>query len=398
MEKEFQHGSFTLESQFAMAQTSSIFDVDLSTNQRSSPLPTAMTRIHPGIQDQEQDLIDVVGYTPESAQSKTNRPLLGRPPAKRKLQMGESASKLIQDVENILDFKTPSPPKQRKKVVRSSPKGQKSPLEKSRYETSLGLLTKRFVSLLRAAPDGILDLNKAAEQLSVQKRRIYDITNVLEGIKLISKRHKNNIEWKGASSCVSDFTGSSISAEAVNLHSDVADLEIQEKRLDELLRNASLQLKMLTEDPENKRYAYVTYHDIRSIKSFEDQTVIAIKAPPETKLEVPDPREGIQIWLKSTRGQIEVYLCPEECKKDSDILSDSDNSSPPKESDRAMKVNSLEDDDLATLERNLLLTEDQHSLHEEDFVPLSPPAVDDYLFSLGENEGISDLFDSIFES
>lgn len=38
-------------------------------------------------------------------------------------------------------------------------------------------------------------------------------------------------------------------------------------------------------------YAYVTYHDIRSIKSFEDQTVIAIKAPPETKLEVPDPSE-----------------------------------------------------------------------------------------------------------
>lgn len=65
------------------------------------------------------------------------------------------------------------------------------------------------------------------------------------------------------------------------------------------------------------------------------------------------------------------------------------------ENDRAMKVNTLEDDDLATLERNLLLTEDQHSLHE-DFVPLSPPAVDDYLFALAENEGISDLFDTIF--
>ena len=36
----------------------------------------------------------------------------------------------------------------------------------------------------------------AAEQLGVQKRRIYDITNVLEGIDLISKKSKNNIEWK----------------------------------------------------------------------------------------------------------------------------------------------------------------------------------------------------------
>lgn len=38
-------------------------------------------------------------------------------------------------------------------------------------------------------------------------------------------------------------------------------------------------------------FAYVTYRDIRDIKNFKDQTVIAIKAPPETRLEVPDPNE-----------------------------------------------------------------------------------------------------------
>ena len=37
--------------------------------------------------------------------------------------------------------------------------------------------------------------------------------------------------------------------------------------------------------------AYVTYQDIRGIESFEEQTVIAIKAPPETRLEVPDPTD-----------------------------------------------------------------------------------------------------------
>ena len=31
----------------------------------------------------------------------------------------------------------------------------------------------------------------------MQKRRIYDITNVLEGIGLIDKKSKNNIQWKG---------------------------------------------------------------------------------------------------------------------------------------------------------------------------------------------------------
>ena len=72
---------------------------------------------------------------------------------------------------------------------------------------------------------------------------------------------------------------------------DVADLEAKENRLDEMIRQCTNQLRILTEDPENSRQAYVNYHDIRSIKSFEEQTVIAIKAPPETRLEVPDPNQ-----------------------------------------------------------------------------------------------------------
>ncbi|KAF3550731.1 hypothetical protein DY000_02000973 [Brassica cretica] len=66
-----------------------------------------------------------------------------------------------------------------------------------RYDSSLGLLTKKFINLIKQAEDGILDLNKAADTLEVQKRRIYDITNVLEGIGLIEKTLKNRIQWKG---------------------------------------------------------------------------------------------------------------------------------------------------------------------------------------------------------
>lgn len=66
-----------------------------------------------------------------------------------------------------------------------------------RYDSSLGLLTKKFVTLLQEASNqGVLDLNQAAQKLGVQKRRIYDITNVLEGIGLISKKSKNNIQWR----------------------------------------------------------------------------------------------------------------------------------------------------------------------------------------------------------
>lgn len=68
-----------------------------------------------------------------------------------------------------------------------------------RYNSSLGLLTKKFVALLqkRVGPAAnMLDLNLAAETLGVQKRRIYDITNVLEGVGLISKKSKNLFQWR----------------------------------------------------------------------------------------------------------------------------------------------------------------------------------------------------------
>jgi len=38
---------------------------------------------------------------------------------------------------------------------------------------------------------------------------------------------------------------------------------------------------------EDKRFGYVTYQDIRSIESFRQKTVLVVKAPPETELQVP---------------------------------------------------------------------------------------------------------------
>lgn len=37
--------------------------------------------------------------------------------------------------------------------------------------------------------------------------------------------------------------------------------------------------------------ALITYRDLKSIEDFKDKTVLAIKAPPQTRLEVPDPQE-----------------------------------------------------------------------------------------------------------
>lgn len=52
-------------------------------------------------------------------------------------------------------------------LVLLSSSAPKSPPEKTRYDTSLGLLTKKFVDLLAQSSDGVLDLNLAAETLQV---------------------------------------------------------------------------------------------------------------------------------------------------------------------------------------------------------------------------------------
>lgn len=66
---------------------------------------------------------------------------------------------------------------------------------RSRFDTSLGFLTRRFAELMSHSADGILDLNLVAQQLNAPKRRVYDVTNVLEGVQLIKKKSKNQIQW-----------------------------------------------------------------------------------------------------------------------------------------------------------------------------------------------------------
>eukprot|EP00069_Balaena_mysticetus_P004937 bmy_04544T0 len=305
----------------------------------------------------------------------------GRLPAKRKLDL-EGIGRPV-----VPEFRTP-----KRKCIRvdglPSPKTPKSPGEKTRYDTSLGLLTKKFIYLLSESEDGVLDLNWAAEVLDVQKRRIYDITNVLEGIQLIRKKAKNNIQW----------TVTSLDSPAPTL-------------------------------------AYVTYQDIRAVGNFKEQTVIAVKAPPQTRLEVPDrSEENLQIYLKSTQGPIEVYLCPEEVQEpnspakeplpSTSALSPSPDPTQPSSSinpgiteSTASSAPALTSQQvlpplppsLVPLEATDSMLEPPHPLLQQTedqllsptlpcgspLISFSPPLdQDDYLWGLDGGEGISDLFDT----
>ena len=240
----------------------------------------------------------------------------------------------------------------------------------SRFDSSLGLLTKKFVFLLKRAAshgrlnngtrigleaeggEGTLDLNAAARELQVQKRRIYDITNVLEGIGLIEKRTKNHIAWMGdkpqtASTSITIVGKKSPSkddspdspphivrhndsvlspdGDEKSLASDVQALQREEQDLDRYIAYMSSLVQSYSKSPHRKSgeegsgtnpWMYITKDELTSLSSLHEDTIIAVRAPSGTTLEVPDPDEGMrpgirkfQMFLKSPGSEkIDVLL------------------------------------------------------------------------------------------
>ncbi|GIY91010.1 transcription factor E2F4 [Caerostris darwini] len=182
----------------------------------------------------------------------------------------------------------------------------------SRHEKSLGLLTTKFVSLLQEAKDGVLDLKVAADTLAVrQKRRIYDITNVLEGIGLIEKKSKNSIQWKGAGP---GCNTREISDRLAVLKKELDFLDQKEKELELHEQWIVQSICNIREEPENSDLSYVLYEDI--CKSFDGDTMIAVEAPAGTNLsvnaleqqELLDLPHKYELHMSSSTGPINVLL------------------------------------------------------------------------------------------
>nr|XP_025870033.1 transcription factor E2F5 [Vulpes vulpes] len=292
----------------------------------------------------------------------------------------------------------------------------------SRHEKSLGLLTTKFVSLLQEAKDGVLDLKAAADTLAVrQKRRIYDITNVLEGIDLIEKKSKNSIQWKGV--------GAGCNTKEVidrlrYLKAEIEDLELKERELDQQKLWLQQSIKNVMDDSINNRFSYVTHEDI--CNCFNGDTLLAIQAPSGTQLEVPIPEMGqngqkkYQINLKSHSGPIHVLLINKESSSSKPVVFPvpppddlTQPSSQPSTPVTAQKSNiatqNLPEQHVSERSQNLQQTPatDLSSagsisgdiideLMSSDVFPLlrlSPTPADDYNFNLDDNEGVCDLFD-----
>ncbi|XP_054451107.1 transcription factor E2F5 [Pteronotus mesoamericanus] len=291
----------------------------------------------------------------------------------------------------------------------------------SRHEKSLGLLTAKFVSLLQEAQDGVLDLKAAADTLAVrQKRRIYDITNVLEGIDLIEKKSKNSIQWKGVGA---GCNTKEVLERLRDLKAEIEDLELKERELDQQKSWLQQSIKNVMGDSINNRFSYVTHEDI--CNCFNGDTLLAIQAPSGTQLEVPIPEMGqngqkkYQINLKSHSGPIHVLLINKESSSShpvvfpvpppDDLTQPSSQPSTPRTphkpsqatrspsgqptSERDQVPQHVPASDLASGSVSGDIIDELMSSDVFPLLRLSPTPADDYSFNLDDNEGVCDLFD-----
>ncbi|XP_063359723.1 transcription factor E2F4-like [Cydia amplana] len=243
-----------------------------------------------------------------------------------------------------------------------------------RYEKSLGLLTTRFVSLLQKAKDGVLDLKIATDLLAVrQKRRIYDITNVLEGIGLIEKRSKNSIQWKGAGP---DGNASDIGEKVMQLRRQIGRLEEHEELLDKQIHWIEQSIKNVLEDIDNEPLVYVRKNDIE--QCYEESQVLVLEAPIGASL-------AVQNLFFEFQGREQQFIL--HVKSDDPVgvilLCDSDK-------EKEIEDVAMQDSEVQDITDNFV-----HSIDSDDYLlRLSPPVTkQDFSFSLRDSEGLCDLFD-----
>lgn len=250
-----------------------------------------------------------------------------------------------------------------------------------RYEKSLGLLTTKFVSLLQEAKDGVLDLKIATNLLAVrQKRRIYDITNVLEGIGLIEKRSKNSIQWKGAGP---DYNTNAIGEKVLLLRKQISRLDEHERLIDKRLHWIKQSIKNVLDDTDNQDWCFVMDTDIE--KCFENNQVLVLEAPLGADFSIGTtlPKKGSSSYhtdlkyflhLKSSESVGAILLNNKEEEKQK-ILRDNE---------------TMDDEEVQSYTENC-----EESFQTSNYLlRLSPPVTKyDFSFSLHGSEGLCELFD-----
>ena len=173
-------------------------------------------------------------------------------------------------------------------------------------ENSLGQLTKNFINYIKTTGKKSININDLVNELSVKKRRIYDITNVLQGIGYLQKSGKNEIIW---TKTVKNKKNTKKKIEKLknncNLQkSNIEQLEQENARLDEEIKNFRDEFNSIAKKSEFLKYGYVSMDDLRKISINNKKDLYIIKASKGTVMNILD-KNDIKIAYNNSKKLIE---------------------------------------------------------------------------------------------
>lgn len=153
-------------------------------------------------------------------------------------------------------------------------------------------LTQDFITLLISANGQELDLTQIGTILNASKRRLYDVTNVLDGIGVIERTGKSKIRWVG-----NKCSGSEMSVE-----------EMLQRRLEEIDKMTLIVdglLADLESSDDFRSFAWLSESDFAKITNGEDFSIFALKGSKDLTISVNDDDEIHSLTCKAETGAVE---------------------------------------------------------------------------------------------
>ena len=168
--------------------------------------------------------------------------------------------------------------------IEDSSKSDEIELEESRQENSLSKLTKKVIDYIRDNKKVNINLNELVKSLGVKKRRIYDITNVLQGIGYVEKQGKSEIVWNKRQSF--------LDKKELKNKSKIITMNQKIKELNQQMEKEFKELNNLSSNNEPNRNNYVKFIDLVNLAKNENQYLLIIKTTAGSKLNIFDKKNS----------------------------------------------------------------------------------------------------------
>lgn len=176
-----------------------------------------------------------------------------------------------------LKFKTQS-------NIEESSKDDLNEIEEGRQENSLCKLTKKVLAYIRNKNKTNININELVKDLGVKKRRIYDITNVLQGIGYVEKQGKNEIIWN-KNNCI-------FNKKEIKNKNKFYNLQQQINELNEQMNKQRDELNILSSKNDFNKNNYVKFIDLANLAKNENKDLLIIKTVPGSKLDFFDKKNS----------------------------------------------------------------------------------------------------------